>query len=132
VRPASGRCVGGTQNHEAGSHVARYQHPKVKGTASREAAAVAAHQSKMTNENAKKKREAKCDSSSDSEDEERFKDFTQVVIPVEEERVRTTGLPVRWSAVDKEDAVKLSDENLTASCHCGGGECGCVCVWVWV
>ena len=82
----------------------------------------------MTNENAKKKREAKFDSSSDSEDEERFKDFTQVVIPVEEERVRTAGLPVRWSAVDKEDAVKLSDENLTASCHCGV----CVCVWVCV
>jgi hypothetical protein len=33
--------------------------------------------------------------------------------------MRTSGLPVRWSAVDKEDAVKLSDENLTASCHCG-------------
>ena len=43
----------------------------------------------------------------------------KVVIPVEEERMRTSGLPVRWSAVDKEDAVKLSDENLTASCHCG-------------
>ena len=122
----------------------------------------------MTNESIKKKREAKFESSSDSEDEERFKDFAQVcpgiappcrehshahsllpdvrssspgtllgilspaffstmlcactrkvVIPVEEERVRTSGLPVRWSAVDKEDAVKLSDENLTASCHCG-------------
>eukprot|EP00802_Teleaulax_amphioxeia_P005958 Tamp_05962.p1 GENE.Tamp_05962~~Tamp_05962.p1 ORF type:complete len:511 (-),score=56.19 Tamp_05962:1064-2596(-) len=73
----------------------------------------------MTNDSTKKKREAKFESSSDSEDEERFKDFTQVVIPVEEERMRTSGLPVRWSAVDKEDAVKLSDENLTASCHCG-------------
>ena len=42
VRPASGRCVFGTQNHEAGSHFAQHQHPKVKGTASREAAAVEA------------------------------------------------------------------------------------------
>ena len=60
----------------------------------------------------------KFESSSD-EDEERFSRFSQVVIPVEEERMRTAGLPVRWSSVDKEEAVKLSEDLLTASCHCG-------------
>ena len=60
----------------------------------------------------------KFESSSD-EDEERFIRFSQVVIPVEEERTRTAGLPVRWSSVDKEEAVKLSEDLLTASCHCG-------------
>ena len=59
------------------------------------------------------------ESSSDDEEEARFSCFSQVVIPVEEERVRTPGLEVRWSTVDKEEAVKLTSDGMTASCPCG-------------
>jgi Set1/Ash2 histone methyltransferase complex subunit ASH2 len=82
----------------------------------------------MTSESARKggkkcNGNAKYEESSDDE-AERFSCYAQVVIPIEEERARRSSnraekLHVRWSTVDKEEAVKLSDDALTASCHCG-------------